>query len=52
VYGSFIGNKIGFFYTIKLYLTILFIQKGIGYKSGIDIVIEVFSFIFNNKNKK
>jgi hypothetical protein len=52
VYGSFIGNKIGFFNTIKLYLTILFIQKGIGYKSGIDIVLEAFRFILPiNKNK-
>lgn len=56
VYGSFIGNKIGFFNTIKLYLTILFIQKRIGYTSGIDIVIEAFTYIFSfnkkNKNKK
>jgi hypothetical protein len=51
VYGSFIGNKIGFFNSIKFYLFILFIQKGIGYTSGIDIVFEVFSFLFPNAKK-
>ena len=57
VYGSFIGYKIGFFNSIKLYLTILFLQKVCGFDSGIDIVIEVVSHFFptnknkNNKNK-
>jgi hypothetical protein len=56
VYGSFIGYKIGFLNSIKLYLTILFLQKVFRLTSGIDIVIEVFSYIFsikkNNKKNK
>ena len=51
VYGAFIGKKIGFLNSIKLYLTILFLQKSIGYKSGIDIVTEIFNFLLKkNKN--
>ena len=50
--GAFIGYKIGFFNSIKLYLTILFLQKVCGFDSGIDIVIEVVSHFFpTNKNK-
>jgi hypothetical protein len=52
VYGSFIGYKIGFLNSIKLYLTILFLQKVFRFKSGIDLVIEAYTHIFSiNKNK-
>ena len=52
VYGAFIGRKIGYLNSIKLYLTILFLQKSIGYKSGIDIVTEIFSILLKNKKLK
>lgn len=52
-YGSFIGLKIGILNSIKLYFTILFLQKISGLQSGIDLVIESVTNILptNNKNK-
>jgi hypothetical protein len=52
VYGAFIGIKIGYLNSIKLYFTILLLQKSIGYKSGIDIVTEIFSILLKNKKLK
>jgi hypothetical protein len=54
--GSFIGNKIGFYKSIKLYFTILFLQKNFGFSSNIDLIIEQIPILVklfkNNKNNK
>ena len=56
VCGSFIGIKIGFYKSIKLYFTIIFLQKIFGFSSNIDLIVEQIHILVklfkNNKNNK